>query len=66
MTTETLNGAMIFDTPDAMIAAMFGAPQNDRHVQRYRQHQFLAAQMAAYDLGDACVRKLLASKRVAS
>ena len=40
MTTQTLNGAMVFDTADAMIAAMFGPPQHDRLLTPYRWRKF--------------------------
>lgn len=38
VTIERLNGALIFNSADDMLAAMFGASQHDRHVLSYHQH----------------------------
>ena|SRR3990167_3496178 len=46
---RVFSGAVIFETPDAMINALFGPPQHDAHVKRRHQHQWLAARQAAFD-----------------
>jgi hypothetical protein len=50
-----MNGALIFDSADDMLAAMFGPPQQDHHVKRRNFHLRAVTLKAAHDAYDARV-----------
>lgn len=67
-TPQAMNGAILFDEAQDMLLAMFGAPDHDWHVKRYRV--WLKDQANRFDLAPWDTAKILsairASKQVAS
>ncbi|MDE2099579.1 MAG: hypothetical protein KGL39_20170 [Patescibacteria group bacterium] len=54
------SGALIFDTADDMLTAMFGPPQHDMHVQQRRQHLRFIEYTAWAAAADARLRAYVA------